>query len=389
LEQEAMRILKNKKYLFGAVAAVTVVMAGMFFQNSSEAVQGGIENELSVLPVSVLTIEELKSYKVAEKFPGKISAYREAEQGFDRPGIVAKIFVDEGSKVEKGQILAQLDTRSIMARFESAKASLEVSKANKHESDARLNMVNNKYNRSKELLAKGHISQQRFDAEEFEMLGAKARSAARKADILRAKAALDGVKADLDLVTLRAPYAGSITRRYVDEGSSLGAARPVLHIIEDQKLVIHVGVPYALMKALKVGEIYNFKGQTRKIPAKLRAMVNLIDGTTRTITAVFDVVDYDLAVPGELAYLILDNNIERAGFWVPTTALAESRRGLWSLYAVVPDGSGSHKTSRREVQLVHTGQDRVFVRGTLKDGDKIIQSGLHRVVPDQRVSIQK
>ncbi len=382
-----MKPLGNRKYLYSLLALTVFSILGFMFYHSTSAAQNSVDDELVRLPVSILRLEKRKFYSISEKLPGQISAFREADQGFDRSGIVAKIFVDEGSKVKKGQVLAQLDTRSIIARLANAKAALHVAEANFSEAKARLDMTVNKYNRSKQLFSKGHISKEKFEAEEFSLRSAEAGIMARKAGILQAKAGLDMVTADLNLVTLRAPYAGLITKRFVDEGASLGGAKPAVHIIEDQKLVIHVGVPYGLAQTLKTGQLYNFKGQIGTVSAKLRSVVNIIDQATQTVMAIFDVQNTDMAAAGEIAYLTLDHKIEALGFWVPVSALAESRRGLWSLYAAVKDSNGDYRTSRREVQILYTGQDRVFVRGTLRHGEKIVKTGTYRLVPEQIISI--
>ena len=382
-----MKSLGNRKYLYSLLAVIGLSAAGLMFYDSTSAAQKGFDDELSRLPVAVLELEKRDFYSISEKFPGKISAFREADQGFDRPGIVAKIFVDEGSKVKKGQILAQLDARSIMARLASAKAALHVAQARFSEVEARLDMTANKYKRSKRLFSKGHISKEKFESEEFALRSAEASVIASKAGIQQAKAGLDMVSADLNLVTLHAPFDGLITKRFVDEGASLGGAKPVIHIIEDQKLVIHVGVSYALAQTLKAGQIYSFKGQIGTVSAKLRSVVNMIDQSTQTVMAIFDVQNTDMAAAGEFAYLTLDHKIEASGFWVPTGALAESRRGLWSLYAIEKDDSGNYRTSRREVQVLYTGHDRVFVRGTVRHGEKIIKRAAYRIVPHQLVSI--
>jgi multidrug efflux pump subunit AcrA (membrane-fusion protein) len=89
---------------------------------------------------------------------------------------------------------------------------------------------------------------------------------------------------------------------------------------------------------------------------------------------------------GDLARIALERNVASTGMWLPITALAESRRGLWSAYVVVPSESGP-VVERREVEVLHAESDRAFVRGTLRDGETVVATGLHRLVPGQRVSV--
>lgn len=88
---------------------------------------------------------------------------------------------------------------------------------------------------------------------------------------------------------------------------------------------------------------------------------------------------------GDLAEVALARTVAAGGFWLPATALAESVRGLWSCFVAEPDGEGRHRIARRDVEVLHTETDRVYVRGTLEDGEQVVTSGVHRLVPGQRV----
>ena len=70
------------------------------------------------------------------------------------------------------------------------------------------------------------------------------------------------------------------------------------------------------------------------------------------------------------------------GFWVPVTALTESDRGLWGVY-VVKDES---LVERRIVEIIHSESERAYVRGTLEDDDRIVRTGVQRLVPGQQVT---
>ena len=107
-----------------------------------------------------------------------------------------------------------------------------------------------------------------------------------------------------------------------------------------------------------------------------------VDPATRTVKAILRLDPGAFVPAGQIVRLDLPRRFKQPGFWVPTTALSEGTRGLWSLYAVV-DG----KVARHAVEVLHVESRRVFVRGTLKDGDRVIRSGIHRLVPGQAVQI--
>ena len=63
-------------------------------------------------------------------------------------------------------------------------------------------------------------------------------------------------------------------------------------------------------------------------------------------------------------------------------ALTESDRGLWGVY-VVNDQS---RVERRLVEIIHTESERAYVRGTLENDDRIVRTGVQRIVPGQQVT---
>ncbi|MGI9518363.1 MAG: hypothetical protein ACR2NP_15010, partial [Pirellulaceae bacterium] len=82
----------------------------------------------------------------------------------------------------------------------------------------------------------------------------------------------------------------------------------------------------------------------------------------------------------------VSDTIQDAGFWLPVAALQKDARGLWTCLVLEPHENGSSQVvARRLVEVLHTEQDRVFVRGTLGAGDLVIDQGGHRVVIGQRV----
>ena len=78
--------------------------------------------------------------------------------------------------------------------------------------------------------------------------------------------------------------------------------------------------------------------------------------------------------------------MEAAGFWLPTSALVRSRRGLWAAYAIAPS-EGPPTVERRELELLYTTGDFAFVRGLVQPGERLVRDGVQRLVDGQRVAL--
>ena len=119
--------------------------------------------------------------------------------------------------------------------------------------------------------------------------------------------------------------------------------------------------------------------------ARFRASSSVVDRQTRTVTAVFDLAPGQSVAAGQIARLTVRTPIGTDGFWVPTAALAEGRRGLWSVYVLAPADSGTFQLEPRVVETVRVEAERIYVRGAVADGELLLASGLQRITPGQIV----
>lgn len=149
-------------------------------------------------------------------------------------------------------------------------------------------------------------------------------------------------------------------------------------------------MPPALLPSLKSDASYTLTVEGTAYPAALLQILPQLDPAARTATARFRFSTPTPAVrAGQLVELSLDRTIDEAGFWVPLTALAEANRGLWSLFLAVPDGAGGYTAQRSLVEILHSTTEQAFVRGDLVTGDRVVQSGVGRLVPGQALRIMQ
>jgi hypothetical protein len=131
----------------------------------------------------------------------------------------------------------------------------------------------------------------------------------------------------------------------------------------------------------------------RALTSRLRAVLPVRSSDTRTLDTIFVPDDPPAGLrAGELVEIQLSQWIEEPGLWLPLSALTEGARGLWQAYVAEPLTAGipgepvaDHRVAPRPLEVLYQEGDQVFVRGSLGSGDRVVRSGLHRVVPGQRV----
>ncbi len=351
---------------FAVLLAVAIVAVSALRGADADAAP----QETEPLTADIFTIAYDESAQITEKFPGLIAARRESALGFEQGGRIAEIAVDVGDRVEAGDTLARLDTRTLEAQ-------LAASRAQAVEAAAQADLAQITLQRQRTLVEQGHISPQRLDETE-----ANASAAIARRDAARASAA--ALEVQLELAALQAPYAGVVTARMADEGAIAAPGAPVLDLVETGALEVRVGLPGREARELTVGESYPVEVDGAVLAATLRTVTGVVDRRSRTVTALFDLPDGADASAGEVARLQLPAPLEARGFWAPMSALAEARRGLWALYVLSGDAA-PYMIEPRTVEIIHTEGERVWVSGAVREGERALATGLQRVTPGQRV----
>lgn len=368
----ARRILHGTGVLLGLglfAGAAVAGIAALHLRTASESPR------TPAPPVSVATVRAqiVDGYELTTRFTGRIEAARETALAFERGGLVVEVLPDEGREVRAGAVIARLDT----AKLRSGRDRLE---ARRRELEARQNLAERTLGRQSKLKSEGWSPDQRFDE-------AEATLSQLTAAIEQVTAEIAAIDIDIAKSVLKAPFDGTIAARSIDEGAVVAAGTPVATLLETGRRQVRIGLPPAEALRLDARTEYEVRTSEATLPAKLASRRPDLDTGTRTVTVLFDVSgDAGSAALGDLATLEIGNRISSRGTWLPLTALKEGRRGLWTV--LVADGQGDEAVVRTEaVEVLHAEADKVFVRGTLRDGDRVISGGTNRVVAGQRIAL--
>ena len=355
--------------VIAAALALAVLVVGLSSLRGASAGAGEAAGGADPVPVETLEVRYQEGAQMQVRYPGLVTARRESALGFETGGRIASIAVDIGDRVEAGDALAALDTRSLEAQLAAARADAEAARAQAELAEATLA-------RQRTLLERGHVSRQRLDEAASTQRAARAQADA-------ATAAADALAVQIDLARIEAPFSGVITARHFDEGAVAGPGAPVLTLVEAGALELRVGLPARETRALVTGDLYEAELDGTRARLRLRSVTGVVDRESRSVTAVFDFIEPGAARAGEVARLILPAPLEDRGFWAPVTALAEGRRGLWSVYVLT--GQGPFGLEPRPVEILHSEGERVYLSGAVEEGSLILATGLQRVTPGQSV----
>jgi HlyD family secretion protein len=198
-----MRTSTAKKGAFGLLTFLTV--GGLAL-----AVSACGEGEASEAP-SLQTAEVLRqNMRITAEATGQVEPVRSVEVKSKASGEVLRLYADVGDRVGPGALLAEIEPRDVQNSYNQAKADLEVAQA-------RVDIARAQLERSRDLLEAGVITQQEFESTNLEYANAQA-------SLVKAETNLELAELRLQDVTIRAPVAGTILQRNVEEGTVIQSA---------------------------------------------------------------------------------------------------------------------------------------------------------------------
>ncbi|EGR0683850.1 efflux RND transporter periplasmic adaptor subunit [Vibrio cholerae] len=322
--------------------------------------------------VNTINVEYLPTYQVKRKFSGTIQSAQNAKLGFEFGGKVDAIYVSEGESVTEGQPLIKLDTRLLHNETKQLQAQLEQVKA-------QLELVSSNLRRQKKLMHNGFSSKAEIDA----LISDHKRLSA---NIQQINESLISNKLRIEKSTLLAPYNGKIGERFVSIGDITNAGSPVLSLLSEENKEARIGVPLEYIDHIKKNSTRDILIANRVHKANLVSTGTFLNKYTRTVELRYHIPDQESLVDGQLVYLDIYIDIFQDGFWVPLSALTEGIKGSWSVYAII-NNDNKNVISRRAVQIHYTDGKNAFISGEFKNGEKIVSSGVHSIVPGQQVKI--
>lgn len=355
--------------LAGSLLLLSLSGCGSGKEAAGNAAAGG-----GAPPPPAVDVQTLKMQVVElkESSSGRVTAFREAEVRPQINGIILKRLFTEGSTVNKGELLYQVDPAPYQAALDSAKATLSVAEAN-------VDSTRNKAERYQSLAGQSAVSKQDRD-------DAVAAWKQAEAQIQVAKAAIQSAKINLDYTRITAPISGVISRSNVTEGALVSAQQATPLVTIRQLSPVYVDIKRNALAAVKAGESDRQQAVTLTLEdgtpysetGVLKFSESSVDETTGMLNAraLFENADGRL-LPGMFVRASLVTGVINDGLLAPQQGINRTPKGDATALVV----NAENKVESRDVVVGQTVGDQWLVRSGLAAGDKLIYSGLQKIKP--------
>lgn len=195
-----------------------------------------------------------------------------------------RLDVQVGDRVRAGDVVAALDVREERHELAAATAAWEASKAELERLELELQRARETRSDTEQL--EGVVSGAELREHRYAEKLAAARRRSASASLRQQRSSVEDASAKLVEAQLRAPFAGAVSRRYVDAGATLELGRPVVQLISDARRV-RFAVPEARGEALRLGAAVRveFVDEGLTATGEVTAIAPEIDAGTRLVFA--------------------------------------------------------------------------------------------------------
>ncbi|HVU96999.1 MAG TPA: efflux RND transporter periplasmic adaptor subunit [Puia sp.] len=365
-----MNKMRNKSNSALVPALFLLALTGMFSSCSSS---DGEEKAKSVsdapkkdsVAAPTATFELAKGQLSADLFvPGELVAFQQVDLYAKVNSFVKKLYVDVGSEVREGELLATLEAPELQSQLASAESRVKSQEAIYIASKSNYDRI---VETSK---TPGTISQNDIDQ-------ADARQKSDLAQWDAAKAAYKEIAETLKYLEIRAPFGGVISIRNVNPGaivgpSGKGSELPIFTLQQQDHLRLVISVPEALTGYLRDQQKVNFtvKSQPgRRFTATVKRLAGALDNRLRAERTEMDVFPKNKELlPGMVAEVDLAMPAKDSTFVVPVSAVVNSTERVFVIRV-----SDDHTAEWVDVQPGRTQGGKMEIYGSkLKEGDKIV-----------------
>jgi HlyD family secretion protein len=331
---------------------------------------------------------------------GYVTARRQATVSSKVTGKVLEIYIEEGQKVEEGQVLARLDDSNVKTNLRLIEAQLEVSKAAVGETRAQLDQGQKELNRVAALAQNSIASASELDRAQAEVNTLKARLTRQEREIEAAQRQIEIWRQQVEDNVIRAPFSGIVVSKNAQPGEMISPMSAggsytrtgICTIVDMSSLEVEVDVSESFIGRVEAGQgtvavLDSYPDW--KIPSRVIAIIPTADRQKATVKVRIGFEKLDPRILPDMGVKVAFHGSEPvltvagSGVTVPQAALRGTSGKQWVW--VVQNG----KIENRAVKVAGIRNDEATVAAGLAAGEKVVVESPATLAPGDPVTEMK
>ncbi len=371
------KILSKNKWFLAVIGSLA--LSGCF--NGNEQVQQG-----EIPPVSVVAITaKEENVLIKAELPGRTIASKIAEVRPQVGGIILERNFEEGSFVEEGETLYQIDPAIYDAALQQAEAGLAQAEANQFAAAEKAKRIN-------ALASSKAVSKQDVDDANSLLIQANAQ-------VMAAKATVNNAKISLNYTKMLAPISGQIGKSNYTQGALVAAGQPTEMATIQQNDPMRVDITYSakdftnMQRKFRDGTLVNpvegaiddnnftvhlvmDDGSLYSQQGVVKFSDRTVDPTTGSILIQAEFPNEDqILLPGMFVRAIVEQGVQKNVIQIPQKAIYRDPKGQAFVIVVAEDNTAEI----RPVDIEQANGNSWLLAGGLKAGEKVVVEGIQQV----------
>lgn len=333
-----------------------------------------------------VTVQPVETRLLSETVPvfAEIKTSRDGAVASRVAGTVETVHVLDGSAVQAGDPLIDLDDELLRIQLAQSEAELAVAQASIATAEVRLDRAMTTFARIDALQSSAIFSQGRFDDAQSDVLEARSQLSEAQARVKSVEAQMAEARYQLERSTVTAPFSGVVIDVSVIPGQFIAAGTAVVRLLDTEAFEVQASVPSRYVANLQPGQEMTATTEADEpLTLQLRAVLPLEDASTRTRTVLFSAPALGAirsAAEGQSITVQIPVGTPRNLLSVPKDALVQARGG-WTVF-VAEEG----QAQPRAVTLGLPVGDRYEVLSGLEEGELVVVRGNERLRPGQSIT---
>lgn len=364
---------RKAKIAIGIFLAICLIIAYRIYSNIQND-RARAERMSRSRTVAVVTMHPIRQEIVPKlEFSGSMDPIWQADVAAKVDGRVEKVYVHEGDRVHKGDVLAILEQTDTDANLLNAQGTYLDAKTNLRKAETDLG-------RYQKLFANGAVSQQVLDDYRFARDNAAAKLSAAQGNLQSMESKSAGT-------VLVAPADGIIAKRYHQEGYYAKAGTPIFSVADISALKIAIHIPEGQIAGVSVGNEASISLPAypdKKIVGRVTRIAPVADLPSHTFAAEVSVDNSQEMLAGVYANVFLQAQPKKNMLTIPVNAIV-MRDDQQTVF--VADEKGF--VQRRVLTIGYTDNKIAEVLSGLEEKDIVVTEGQNKLREGSKIKLEK
>lgn len=217
---------------------------------------------------------------------GPLVVERQIDVAAQRAGVVEKIFVEVGQRVHKGELLAEIDNRQLVADRDAAEARVKSTQFELEHWQAEVKVRDSDRSRDEEMYKAGLITEKQLEHSRYTVTGGQYEAQREQQNLRNAQESLRSLQLELEKTRIIAPFDGVVARRYIREGQKLSAGDRTFWVSATAPIEVRFTLPQEFVGRVHAGQEVSVASLTdprRPQRAKIKIISPVVDPSSGTI----------------------------------------------------------------------------------------------------------